>query len=99
MIVFFVFFFFFFSSRRRHTRLDGVTGVQTCALPISSPGAASAAAHLPPSVACVRRCSRPPAATPAARHRQNRRRRRPRPAPPPPTSVLRTAGILPPRRS
>src|SRR5881394_1878500 len=26
--------FFFFSSRRRHTRLDGVTGVQTCALPI-----------------------------------------------------------------
>src|SRR5881394_4120334 len=27
-------FFFFFSSRRRHTRLDGVTGVQTCALPI-----------------------------------------------------------------
>ena len=24
----------FFSSRRRHTRLDGVTGVQTCALPI-----------------------------------------------------------------
>src|SRR5881394_1911843 len=27
--------FFFFSSRRRHTRLDGVTGVQTCALPIS----------------------------------------------------------------
>src|SRR5881394_4480787 len=25
---------FFFSSRRRHTRLDGVTGVQTCALPI-----------------------------------------------------------------
>src|SRR5881394_4504753 len=31
-----VFFFFFFSSRRRHTRLDGVTGVQTCALPISA---------------------------------------------------------------
>src|SRR5881394_4419502 len=30
-----LFFFFFFSSRRRHTRLDGVTGVQTCALPIS----------------------------------------------------------------
>src|SRR5881394_4257691 len=25
---------FFFSSRRRHTSLDGVTGVQTCALPI-----------------------------------------------------------------
>src|SRR6187549_285893 len=29
---------FFFSSRRRHTRLDGVTGVQTCALPIFRKG-------------------------------------------------------------
>src|SRR5881409_3766454 len=28
-------FFFFFSSRRRHTRCETVTGVQTCALPIS----------------------------------------------------------------
>src|SRR5881409_1090022 len=27
--------FFFFSSRRRHTRCETVTGVQTCALPIS----------------------------------------------------------------
>src|SRR3546814_10063797 len=27
---------FFFSSRRRHTRCELVTGVQTCALPISS---------------------------------------------------------------
>ena len=27
--------FFFFSSRRRHTRSFHVTGVQTCALPIS----------------------------------------------------------------
>ena len=27
--------YFFFSSRRRHTRLYLVTGVQTCALPIS----------------------------------------------------------------
>src|SRR3546814_6973355 len=33
MIVWFV---FFFSSRRRHTRCALVTGVQTCALPISS---------------------------------------------------------------
>ena len=32
---FFFFFFFFFSSRRRHTRSGRVTGVQTCALPIS----------------------------------------------------------------
>src|SRR3546814_7599317 len=29
------FFYFFFSSRRRHTRCALVTGVQTCALPIS----------------------------------------------------------------
>src|SRR3546814_7682749 len=28
-------FFFLFSSRRRHTRCSLVTGVQTCALPIS----------------------------------------------------------------
>ena len=35
---------FFFSSRRRHTRSFHVTGVQTCALPISpasDPGAAA----------------------------------------------------------
>src|SRR5881409_246355 len=31
--------FFFFSSRRRHTRCETVTGVQTCALPISHGGA------------------------------------------------------------
>src|SRR3546814_8483479 len=30
-----VYLFFFFSSRRRHTRCALVTGVQTCALPIS----------------------------------------------------------------
>src|SRR3546814_3702498 len=30
-------YFFFFSSRRRHTRCALVTGVQTCALPISTP--------------------------------------------------------------
>src|SRR3546814_15390677 len=29
---------FFFSSRRRHTRCALVTGVQTCALPICTPG-------------------------------------------------------------
>src|SRR3546814_340390 len=32
---FLFFFLFFFSSRRRHTRCALVTGVQTCALPIS----------------------------------------------------------------
>src|SRR3546814_10180012 len=31
----FLFVFFVFSSRRRHTRCALVTGVQTCALPIS----------------------------------------------------------------
>src|SRR3546814_14312667 len=30
-----MFMFFFFSSRRRHTRCALVTGVQTCALPIT----------------------------------------------------------------
>src|SRR3546814_2808072 len=33
---------FFFSSRRRHTRCALVTGVQTCALPISRDGAGPA---------------------------------------------------------
>src|SRR3546814_19660574 len=33
--IFWFFIFFFFSSRRRHTRCALVTGVQTCALPIS----------------------------------------------------------------
>src|SRR3546814_8516000 len=34
--------FFFFSSRRRHTRCALVTGVQTCALPISPAGVTGA---------------------------------------------------------
>src|SRR3546814_13952824 len=38
VLLFFVFFFFFFSSRRRHTICALVTGVQTCALPISFGG-------------------------------------------------------------
>src|SRR3546814_8766665 len=36
LCVCFVCSFFFFSSRRRHTRCALVTGVQTCALPISA---------------------------------------------------------------
>src|SRR3546814_2404149 len=35
LYLYFVVVFFFFSSRRRHTRCALVTGVQTCALPIS----------------------------------------------------------------
>src|SRR3546814_3133536 len=34
-LIYFFIFVFFFSSRRRHTRCALVTGVQTCALPIS----------------------------------------------------------------
>src|SRR3546814_1671247 len=44
-IIYDIIFFFFFSSRRRHTRCALVTGVQTCALPIS-PDAASSANRL-----------------------------------------------------
>src|SRR3546814_4956319 len=36
-----LYFCFFFSSRRRHTRCALVTGVQTCALPISFTGLSS----------------------------------------------------------
>src|SRR3546814_2844287 len=47
LCMFFYFFLvFFFSSRRRHTRCALVTGVQTCALPISAPRAALAAEWL-----------------------------------------------------
>src|SRR3546814_5045381 len=38
--------FFFFSSRRRHTMCALVTGVQTCALPISKLNAGSTAAMI-----------------------------------------------------
>src|SRR3546814_9123000 len=36
VLLYLVFVYFFFSSRRRHTRCALVTGVQTCALPISA---------------------------------------------------------------
>src|SRR3546814_6792765 len=41
--LFVCFCFFFFSSRRRHTRCALVTGVQTCALPISDDAGIAAA--------------------------------------------------------
>src|SRR3546814_11379256 len=47
---------FFFSSRRRHTRCALVTGVQTCALPISSGCGGRGAA---PAPACGGACRRP----------------------------------------
>src|SRR3546814_6180980 len=37
LLLFVLLHYFFFSSRRRHTRCALVTGVQTCALPISTP--------------------------------------------------------------
>src|SRR3546814_3821392 len=40
---------FFVSSRRRHTSCALVTGVQTCALPISHPDAAITRAEIPRS--------------------------------------------------
>src|SRR3546814_412942 len=55
LVVFFVC-FFFFSSRRRHTRCALVTGVQTCALPISD----RTASPFPPPRALARH--RPPVA-------------------------------------
>src|SRR3546814_953679 len=50
--------YFFFSSRGRHTRCALVTGVQTCALPISSelsPGDSSKVVHRVPAALPKRR--------------------------------------------
>src|SRR3546814_2013322 len=46
MICVYMFLFFFFSIRRRHTRCALVTGVQTCALPISALLIAGAAGYV-----------------------------------------------------
>src|SRR3546814_2447308 len=43
--------YFFFSSRRRHTRCALVTGVQTCALPISSASSSRCAKKWPTAAA------------------------------------------------
>src|SRR3546814_12042547 len=76
-------FFFFFSSRRRHTRCALVTGVQTCALPISQPQprAPPADAAHPPLVCgratgspATRTRPRPPRALAATRLRDSRTR-------------------------
>src|SRR3546814_4924651 len=63
--------FFFFSSRRRHTRCALVTGVQTCALPISAAplragdaraaGLAAGVQHHPPDRVLLRRHLEPAA--------------------------------------
>src|SRR3546814_6340727 len=49
--------FFFFSSRRRHTRCALVTGVQTCALPISLLKRQVREDDLPDVLAAIRRQS------------------------------------------
>src|SRR3546814_2723424 len=48
------FLFFFFSSRRRHTRCALVTGVQTCALPISHPAVGRTTQDEQSGLRCVR---------------------------------------------
>src|SRR3546814_10002322 len=63
----FILLYFFFSSRRRHTRCALVTGVQTCALPISG-SSPPAPRHRGP------RRSGPPRAPPC-RRRSTRRAR------------------------
>src|SRR6184192_4186193 len=64
-------FFFFFSSRRRHTRCRLVTGVQTCALPISGRDRRAARRR-------ARRPHRRLAPARRLRRRHSPRRRRPR---------------------
>src|SRR3546814_20968820 len=49
--------FFFFSSRRRHTRCALVTGVQTCALPISQLRQRSEVGRISGARARVCRCA------------------------------------------
>src|SRR3546814_8326792 len=51
IFIVFVFIVFFFSSRRRHTRCALVTGVQTCALPISAAACVDAVQTAQASVA------------------------------------------------
>src|SRR3546814_2215601 len=73
----FILLVFFFSSRRRHTRCALVTGVQTCALPISpssTPTCRNAASASPVSSWPPRCCSRrtQPLPTPRSRPRSPR---------------------------
>src|SRR3546814_13826119 len=70
---------FFFSSRRRHTRCALVTGVQTCALPISAPHESALGAlffaHLAERALTTRDCvdgNRTPAHTAGSRSEERR---------------------------
>src|SRR3546814_9550663 len=80
--VFFTLFFFFVSSRRRHTRCALVTGVQTCALPISflaffapSPPRPSMLARKARSVGSMRALSSLASALPVSRWIRSEERR------------------------
>src|SRR3546814_5703131 len=75
------YFFFFFSSRRRHTRCALVTGVQTCALPISEAAASAGKSTATPAPAAVSTAPAAANAWPPDNHR---------PAPTP-TSITPTA--------
>src|SRR3546814_9440751 len=63
--------FFFFSSRRRHTRCALVTGVQTCALPISMSAIIPRSEHPRPACRFSRSATR--RASPATRRSEERR--------------------------
>src|SRR3546814_18887891 len=60
---------FFFSSRRRHTRCALVTGVQTCALPISAHRRCSGYSRICRMLAPMRRLSYPFPGVPQANYR------------------------------
>src|SRR3546814_3960579 len=64
--------FFFFSSRRRHTRCALVTGVQTCALPISRSACSRSCGRWLPSGTSS--ATRPPPPPGARRCRSEERR-------------------------
>src|SRR3546814_7682874 len=78
---------FFFSSRRRHTRCALVTGVQTCALPISV-RAGHRGARAPVRAAAKRRTAKP------LRGRADRRR-----TPPTAGVIYGAGGLIPAIRS
>src|SRR3546814_12508383 len=80
--------FFFFSSRRRHTRCALVTGVQTCALPISLRAQPH---HRGPR----RGVPRPALHRPGAALRRARPLRRREPPPPRPRSGLARRPLTP----
>src|SRR3546814_11352966 len=101
MIYLLLLFCFFFSSRRRHTRCALVTGVQTCALPISPDHpaleAARAIAGSAPAAGgyglggmdLAPRAAGPPAARPCQRRRQHDAAARRRNADEPPDGARR----------